>query len=174
MTNNKDFAFSNEKNSYEKKLLNEYKGGHSDYRHVSNPISQNWNYSDYYSNEIQSNRRMKEIVVHSGIHQLNDAKLAMKLTDKYLETIEEKLTDIEIVASQMHNTDTFSVFDGSVRDISKTLNDIDSVIDMARYNGKCLLINSSITSHNKLRSNLRTNVSNLLRPIYNLKWNKSN
>ena len=90
-----------------------------------------------------SRTNMRQVVVHAGIHQLNDAQLAMKLLDKYLEYIENKLTELEMLAAELHNTDTFSVFDGSARDMARIVKEIDNVIDMARYNGKPLIVNSS-------------------------------
>ena len=114
---------------------------------------------------------MRKVVVHAGIHQLNDAQLAMKLLDKYLEYIENKLTELEMLAAELHNTDTFSVFDGTAHDIARIVKEIDNVIDMARYNGKPLILNSSIEPNAAGMEKERVSLTAVQKTRFRFRWN---
>lgn len=141
---------------------------------INNVSSKNLEWYNGFNNHYnitESRTNMRKVVVHAGIHQLNDAQLAMKLLDKYLEYIENKLTELEMLAAELHNTDTFSVFDGTAYDMARIVKEIDNVIDMARYNGKPLILNSSIEPNSLQMEKERVSLTAVQKTRYRFRWN---
>lgn len=105
----------------------------------------------------------------TAMHKLNDALFAMNLLNRYLINIESKLNKMYFMVIQLHNTDTFSMLDGVAHELSILAREIDNIIDMATYNGKYLIINSSIESCNS-NAKLRESLNEKQKLKYRLIW----
>ena len=136
---------------------------------IFNNLFDNVDEIDFFKNNLNIDETvgtMKKIMIQSSLHQLNDAQLVMKLTDTYLEHIESKIKEMLLLNTQLHNTDTFHVLDGVVRDLKRHCDDIDNIISIAQYNGKYFLINNSSIGYNNTGS-----LSENDKSLYFFKWN---
>merc|ERR1711998_727754 len=109
-------------------------------------------------------------MVQAALHQLNDAQLAMKILDKYLEYIEKKLYESQILISELTQTDTYSIFDSTIHELWNNSHEIDTIIKMCQYNGKNLIINTDkeLTPNEKNKYKLKWNIAHNT-PLYHTK-----